>query len=418
MQRHVGGMLYIAKKMIKNIPVNNVSFNGNEKKYLSECIESGWISHEGPFVEKFEIQFSKYIGRKYGVAVSSGSAALDIAVIAAGVKKGDEVIMPTFTIISPALSIIKAGAIPVLVDSDPDTYNMNIEEIENKITPKTKAIIAVHIYGLPINIDPLLALAKKYHLKVIEDAAQMHGQTYKGKKCGSFGDISIFSFYANKVITTGEGGMILCDDLETTNHCKKLRNLAFEAGGPRFIHQEIGYNCRMTNMQAALGVAQLEQIESFIEKKRAIGKYYNEHLSFLINYGYNLPIPTTGYADNIYWAYTLVAPDDKQKTHCVEYLNQNKISTREFFTCMHQQPVFNKLNLFTNESHPVGEQLSAKGFYIPSGIDITRQELDRVVINLKNSVFGFSIIALCLSFYKTIKIIGRAVNQNVPLELI
>jgi perosamine synthetase len=365
--------------MIRSVPVNNIVFHGNEKKYLAECIDSGWISSEGPFIEKFETQFSQYIGRKHGVAVSSGSAALDIAVLAAGVTEGDEVIMPTFTIISPAFSVVRAGAIPVLVDCDPETFNMDTAEIESKITSKTRAIIIVHIYGLPVKVDEVLALAKKYNLKVIEDAAEMHGQTYDGKKCGTFGDISIFSFYPNKVITTGEGGMILCDDYEVARHCMKLRNLAFSHEGPRFIHDEIGYNYRMTNMQAALGVAQLEQIDVFIEKKRAVGKFYNEQLGFISEYGYRLPVPETAYAENIYWVYGIVAPGEEQKKLCVEHLSKNKIGTRPFFYCMHKQPVLKQLNLFNNEVYPNAEKLSANGFYIPSGLGLTEEELEKVV---------------------------------------
>lgn len=372
--------------MIKNVPVNNISFTGNEKKYLTECIETGWISHDGPFVERFEKDFSSYIGRKYGVAVSSGSAALDIAVIAAGITYGDEVIMPAFTIISPALSIIKAGGIPILVDSYTDTYNMDVDAIESKITSNTKAIIIVHLYGLPIKIAEVIALAKKYNLKIIEDAAEMHGQTYNGKKCGSFGDISIFSFYANKIITTGEGGMILCDDVEIANHCSKLRNLGFETKGPRYIHNELGYNYRITNMQAALGVAQLESIDSFVEKKRAIGKYYNENLIFLKNYGFQLPLPSTDYAENIYWVYTLVAADKNKRKQCVDFLNENNIGNRLFFTCMHHQPIFRKMNMFINDSHPLAEQLSENGFYIPSGLGLVEKELQYVVTKLKSFI--------------------------------
>src|ERR1035437_5910277 len=200
------------KSDIKFIPVNTPLLDGNEKKYLIKCIETGWISSEGPYVHEFEQKFASYVDRKYGIAVSSGSAALDIAVKALGLGKGDEVIMPTFTIISPAQSVVTAGAIPVLVDSDPLTWNMDVTQIEAKITPKTKAILVVHIYGLPVDMEPVVDLCQKYNLYLIEDAAEMHGQTYKGKKCGSFGDISTFSFYPNKHITTGEGGMIMTND--------------------------------------------------------------------------------------------------------------------------------------------------------------------------------------------------------------
>mgnify|MGYP006076975861 FL=1 len=242
------------------IPVNTPLLSGNELKYLTECIETGWISSEGPFIKQFEEKFAAYIGRQEGIAVSNGSGALDIAVQALKIGSGDEVIMPTFTIISPAQSVVTAGATPVLVDSDPITWNMDVAQIEQKITKKTKAILVVHIYGLPVDMDPILELCKKYGLYLIEDAAEVHGQTYNGKKCGSFGDISIFSFYPNKHITTGEGGMIMVDDPELAERCRKLRNLAFETQGRRFVHHELGWNYRMTNMQAALGLAQLEKI--------------------------------------------------------------------------------------------------------------------------------------------------------------
>jgi perosamine synthetase len=371
--------------MDKPIAVNTISLAGNEKKYLNECIDTGWISSEGPFIERFEKEFSKYCDRAYGVAVSNGSAALDIAVIAAGISAGDEVIMPAFTIISPALSVIKVGATPVLVDSDSTTWNMNVEQVERRITAKTKAIIVVHIYGLPCDMQPILDVAKKYKLKIIEDAAEMHGQTYRGKKCGSFGDISIFSFYPNKLITTGEGGMILCDDEQVANKCRKLRNLSFEPNGPRFIHHELGFNYRMTNMQAAIGVAQLEQIEKNIKRKRHIGELYNERLTFLKSFGYQLPEHKTAFADSIYWVYGIVAPDEKEKERLLLTLHNNGIGYRPFFWSLHQQPVFNKRGLFIDENHPVSERLSRCGFYIPSGVGLTDDEVESVCDIIKKS---------------------------------
>ena len=370
--------------MSKPIAVNSVSFAGNEGKYLQECIDTGWISSEGPFVEKFEKAFASYVGRAYGISCSNGSAALDIAVLAAGIKEGDEVIIPTFTIISPALSIIRAGAIPVVVDSDPITWNMNPADVEARITSNTKAIIIVHIYGLPVDVDPILAIAKKHNLKVIEDAAEMHGQTYNGKNCGSFGDISIFSFYANKLITTGEGGMILCDDIKLDRHCRKLRNLAFEADGPRFIHYELGYNYRITNVQAAIGLAQLEQVDAFLEKKLAIGKYYNDNLDFLESYGYQLPLRETAYASNVYWVFGIVAPSEKEKQSLLQHLSKHMIGSRPFFWCMHEQPLLIKKEFFKNGSHPVAERLARNGFYIPSGRALEQEELETVVKVVKD----------------------------------
>lgn len=364
---------------MKFVPVNTPLLGGNELKYISECIETGWISSEGPFITEFESKFSNYIGRDHGIAVSNGSAALDIAVKALGLGKGDEVIMPTFTIISPAQSLVVAGVTPVLIDSDLDTWNMDVDQIEAKITERTKAILVVHIYGLPVEMDKVLALAKKYNLKIIEDAAEMHGQTYNGQMCGSFGDISIFSFYPNKHITTGEGGMILTNSVELANKCRKLRNLCFEPDGPRFIHHEIGWNYRMTNMQAALGVAQLEQIQFFLEKKRSIGKFYQDNLKHLVSKGYQLPLEKTDFATNIYWVFGLIAPDEAEKERILAMLHQHKVATRPFFWCMHEQPVFKKMGLFDGESYPNAEKMARNGFYIPSGLGLTPEDLQTVV---------------------------------------
>ena len=368
--------------MSRPIPVNTPLLSGNEEKYLKECIETGWISSEGPFIAKFEDQFSKYIGRTSGIAVANGSAALDVAVQALQLGHGDEVIMPTFTIISPAASVVRAGARPVLVEADPLTWNMDVNKIEEKITPKTKSIIIVHIYGLPVDMDPVLEIAKRHKLFVIEDAAEMHGQTYKGKKCGSFGEISIFSFYPNKHITTGEGGMILTDDPQIAARCKKLRNLAFEATGRRFIHFELGWNYRMTNLQAALGVAQLERIDEHVAKKRWIGKMYSEKLKGLK--GFQQPLTQTDYAENIYWVYGLVADSQELCDKTVQCLADHKIGTRPFFWCMHEQPVFKNMGLFNNEKYPVAEKIARNGFYVPSGLGLTGQDIETVCQTLQN----------------------------------
>ena len=366
--------------MPRPIPVNTPLLSGNELKYLTECIETGWISSEGPFITEFENKLSSYVDRNYGIAVSNGSAALDIAVKALEIGPGDEVIMPTFTIISPAQSIITAGALPVLIDSDPVTWNMDVNQIESKITKNTKAIMVVHIYGLPVDMDPILEICKKYNLKLIEDAAEMHGQLYKGRKCGSFGDISTFSFYPNKHITTGEGGMIVCNDPVLADRCKKLRNLAFEPNGRRFIHNEIGWNYRMTNLQAALGLAQLEKIEVHIQKKKYIGDLYNEGLKNIE--GFQLPLEKTIYAENIYWVYGLVAESQELAESTVNKLTEAKIGTRPFFWCMHEQPVFRKMGLFINEKYPVAEKMARNGFYLPSGLGLEDIDMKTVVLKM------------------------------------
>lgn len=365
------------------VPVNAPALNGNEKKYLNECIDTGWISSEGPFIKKFEEGLAEKVGRKYGIAVSNGSVALDVAVAALGISKGDEVIMPTFTIISCAAAIVRAGATPVLVDADPLTWNMNIEQIENKITTRTKAIMVVHIYGLPVDMDKVLEIAKKYRLKIIEDAAEMHGQTYKGKMCGSFGDISTFSFYPNKHITTGEGGMVMTDDVELVEKCRSLRNLCF-IPEKRFLHYELGWNFRMTNLQAALGVAQLEQLDKFVKRKREIGRKYNDAFKIFEDI-VQLPLSQTEYAENIYWVYGLVLKTSKIDAEtAMKHLAKEGIGTRPFFWCMHEQPVFNKQGLFTNEKYPVAENLARQGFYIPSGLGLTDEEIDIVIEKVSN----------------------------------
>lgn len=363
------------------IPVNEPLLNGNEKKYLCECIDTGWISSEGPFVKEFENKMSDTVGRKYGIAVSNGTAALEVAAQALGIKEGDEVIMPTFTIISCAMAITKLGAIPVLVDSNLDTWNMNVDEIETKITSRTKAIMIVHIYGLPVDAEPILELAQKYNLKVIEDAAEMHGQTYKGKPCGSFGDISTFSFYPNKHITTGEGGMVVTDDEELAERCRLLRNLCFRKD-VRYMHDEISDNYRFTNLQAAVGLAQLERLEEFIERKRAMGRYYTEKLRDVE--GLTLPVEKTEYADNIYWVYGLLLNKDIQidNKEVQKLLAKEGIGTRTFFWCMHEQPVYCNMGLFSGESYSNAEYLARKGLYIPSGLALTKEQMDEVVCKI------------------------------------
>lgn len=364
------------------IPVNEPLLNGNEKKYLCECIDTGWISSEGPFVREFEKKMSVEAGRKYGIAVSNGTAALEVAVRALGIGEGDEVIMPTFTIISCAMAVTKLGAVPVLVDSDPCTWNMKAEEIEAKITDRTKALMLVHLYGLPADVDRILEIARKYGLKVIEDAAEMHGQTYRGKPCGGFGDISTFSFYPNKHITTGEGGMVLTDDEELADRCRLIRNLCFKKDA-RYIHDEISGNYRFTNLQAAVGLAQIERLDEFISRKRDMGKYYTEKLKDIK--GLVLPVEKTEYADNIYWVYGLVLDkgiriDNKEMQ---KLLAEEGIGSRTFFWCMHEQPVYKEAGLFLEERYPDAEYLARKGFYIPSGLALTEGQMDEVVIKIK-----------------------------------
>jgi perosamine synthetase len=361
-------------KNILTVPVNEPLLNGNEEKYLIECIRTGWISSEGPFIKQFENKFAEITHRKHAIAVSNGSVALDATIVALGLSRGDEVIMPTFTIISCAAAIIRSGAKPVLVDADPITWNIDVTKIEQKITKKTKAIMVVHIYGLPSNMDIILDIAKKYNLKIIEDAAEMHGQTYNNIPCGSFGDVSTFSFYPNKHITTGEGGMILTDDDEIAEKCKSLRNLCFNSK-QRFVHYDLGWNLRMTNLQAAVGVAQLERLNEFVTLKRKMGDSYNLYLNEVD--GIQIPLMSTSYAKNIYWVYGIVLNDEIpfDAIEAMKRLGEIGIGTRPFFWPMHLQPVFAKMGLFKNESYPVSENLAKRGFYLPSGLALKEQDI-------------------------------------------
>lgn len=364
------------------VPVNQPLLDGNERKYLLECIDTGWISSEGPFIKEFEQRFAARVGRKHGIAVSNGTVAIDAAVDALDIGPGDEVIMPAFTIISCVGQIVRAGARPVLVDSDPVTWNMDVAQIERKITPRTRAIMAVHIYGLPVDMDPLLELARRHSLKVIEDAAEMHGQTYKGRPCGSLGDISTFSFYPNKHVTTGEGGMIVTDDDTLADTCRSLRNLCFEARR-RFVHERLGWNMRMTNLQAALGLAQLERLDEFVARKRRMGARYDALFAGLG--GVQLPLARTAYADNIYWVYGIVLDDDVplDAALAMRRLGQEGIGTRPFFCPMNRQPVLQRLGLFEGEQHPVSERLYERGFYVPSGLALTEEQIDEVASTVR-----------------------------------
>ena len=368
------------------VPVNEPLLNGNEKKYLCECIDTGWISSEGPFVKQFEEKISQMAGRKYGIAVSNGTTALETAVRALGISEGDEVIMPTFTIISCAMAIVKLGAKPILVDCYRDTFNMKVEDIEAKITDKTKAIMIVHLYGLPVLVDEILYIANKHNLAVIEDAAEMHGQTYKGRPCGSFGDVSIFSFYPNKHITTGEGGMVVTNSEEIAEKSRMIRNLCFRKD-VRYVHDEISDNYRFTNLQAAVGLAQIERLDEFVAIKRKMGNYYTEQLAGVE--GISLPIASTDYAENIYWVYPLVIDEDidmDNKTMQTKLAEQG-VGARTFFWCMHEQPVFVKKRMYDGENYPNAEYIARKGLYIPSGLALTKEQMD-YVIDVVKSIMG------------------------------
>ena len=363
------------------IPVCEPLITARDIELVNDALASGWISSAGKYLDLFEERWAAYCGMPYGIAVSNGSTALDIAVDLLNLQTGDEVVMPTFTIISPAQSVLRAGGVPVLVDSDPVTWQMDVTQIEAKITRRTKAILVVHIYGHPADMDPIMGLAEKHGLIVIEDAAEVHGAEYKGQRCGSIGHISTFSFYANKLITTGEGGMVLVKDRGHAERARSLRNLCFQPK-QRFFHEELGYNHRLTNIQAAMGVGQIERIQETVARKREIALTYNTAFSGVT--GIQLP-SEMAWARSVYWVYGLVLAEERgtDAVHIMQILKGKGIETRPFFLGMHEQPVFHNKGFFVGESYPAAERLARKGFYIPNGLALTDEQISDVINAVK-----------------------------------
>lgn len=369
------------KLKLKNkfIPVNTPKIFSQEKKYINKALSTGWISSEGPYVKEFENRFSRFNKRKYGIAVSSGTAALEIAIKSLNLKKGDEIIVPSFSIISTVLCIIKNGLKPILVDSDLKNWNMDVNQVLKKINKKTKAIIVTHIYGFPVDMKNILKIANKKKITVIEDAAEMIGQKYENKICGSFGKISTFSFYANKHITTGEGGMILTNEKDIYEKCRSLRNLCFSTSGNRFNHNDIGWNYRFTNLQAAIGLGQLKNINWIVKRKMEIGKRYYKNLKS--NKNIIIQDLKKPYAKNIFWVYGILLKKNYKLSRDIitRKLLKANVQTRNFFYPMHKQKIFIKKKIFSKGlKFPNSEYLANKGFYVPSGLGITNKEIDLV----------------------------------------
>lgn len=366
------------------IPVSEPLLGYLEKEYLSQCIDTNWISSEGPMVKRFEEEFSSFCGQKFGVAVANGTAALEVALHSVGVGPGDEVIIPSFTIISCALSVLRLNAIPVLVDCDPLTWNMKESDIEGKITDKTKAIMAVHIYGHPLDMDVIQGLAEKHDLKIVEDIAEAMGSKFKDQKVGKFGDAAATSFYANKLITTGEGGMVITSSEEVVSKARQYRNLYFNPT-ERFLHDGIGYNFRMTNLQASVGVAQLERIEYFIELKKKFGKMYQDRLSEIKGLRFQTSKENV---DMTYWMYCIELNPEETKfeaSDIMKGLREYKIGTRPFFMGLHRQQPLKDLGLFIGEenNYPNADYAFKYGLYLPSGLTLNEEKIDFVCGKLK-----------------------------------
>ena len=366
--------LRLNKKTI--YPVSIPYISQRDINSVNKVLKNGWISSDGLEVRKFESEFSKFIGRKYSVTVSSGTAALEIAIKALGIKKNDEVLIPNFTIISNALAVVKQQAKPVLVDCNLENWNIDINQLENKINKKTKAIIITHIYSFANDMDKILKICRKNSIFVIEDAAEVIGLKYKNKKCGSFGDISTFSFYANKQITTGEGGMISVNKFDLYNKCKSLRNLCFGKLN-RFNHEDIGWNYRMTNIQAALGLSQIKNINKIVKKKIMIGRQYYKNLK--LNKNLTILPPFISYSKNIYWVVGILIKNKKIKSSLLAIeLRKFGIMTRPFFWPMHEQQIFKKMKLFKKSKFPNSSYLARYGLYLPSYYNLNNKQIDYI----------------------------------------
>jgi perosamine synthetase len=366
------------------IPVNEPWIGEREIELVTDALRAGWISGAGPHIQEFETRWAAYCGRKHGIAVANGTVALQAAVALLDLQPGDEVIVPTFTIISCVLQIIAAGAVPVLVDSNPRTWTLDTSQLEARITPRTRAIMPVHIYGHPVDMDPLLQLAERHGLAVIEDAAEAHGALYKDRVCGSFGTLSCFSFYANKLVTTGEGGMLLTDDDQLAERARRLRNLGFEPPR-RFEHRELGFNFRLTNLQAALGLAQLDRFDEIVSRKRWIGHAYTERLRDLHSIELQVEEP---WACSVFWMYGLVVREQTglDAVSLAAKLADRGIETRPFFLGMHAQPVLRERGLYADEEYPVADRLARQGLYLPSGLGLQERQLEYVATTLRELV--------------------------------
>lgn len=362
------------------IPVCEPKLTGNELKYVADCINTNWISSKGDYITRFEKGFAEFCGAAHGVSCTNGTAALHLALESLGIGRGDEVIIPDLSMVAVAYAVSYTGAVPVLIDAKKETWNIDEDKIEEKITKKTKAIIPVHTYGHPCEMDRITELAKKHNLYVIEDAAEAHGALYKNKKAGSLGDIACFSFYANKIITTGEGGMLVTKDKAIADKARYLMNMAFSK--PRFLHQDRGFNYRMTNLQAAIGLAQLEKIDELMNNRIANAQLYNRLLKDTP--GITLP-PCLPHIRNVYWMYSVLIEEDfgLSRDKVMEKLSVDGIDTRNFFFPMHKQPFFKKLGIKFSGSYPVSEGLSRKGINLPSGSGLKKEDVKRVADAIK-----------------------------------
>jgi len=355
----------------RTLPVADTLLDGNELRYLTECVRSNWISSAGPFVKEFERRFAGAMGCEFGIACSSGTAALHLALAAQGLEAGDEVILPTFTMIATPNAVAYTGATPVLVDSEPRTWNMDPEQVAARVTARTRGIVVMHTYGHPVDMDAIARVADAHGLWIIEDAAEAHGARYRGRPVGSLGGAACFSFYANKIVTTGEGGMVTTNDEKLARVARRLRDHAFSEER-HFWHKHLGFNYRMTNLQAAIGLAQTERLAALIETRRLNARRYAARLHDIR--GLTLPVESAG-TTNAFWMYGVLVEDDFgcSRDELRARLARRGVETRTFFIPIHLQPIYHRAH--RGESYPVAEALGRKGLYLPSGATLSEAEV-------------------------------------------
>ncbi len=377
------------------IPVNEPRLGREELRKVMACLRSGWISSQGPYLKEFEEKFAAYCGVRYGISTTSGTTALHLALRSLGIGPGDEVLIPTFTMAATAFAVCYCGATPVFLDAEPETFNLDPEQVRGYLMRqakqgriKAKAVVVVHLYGHPAEMDSLREIADHYQLHLVEDAAEAHGAEYKGKRCGAFGDFGCFSFYANKIITTGEGGMVVTDNPKLAEIARRLKDLA-HSGQRRFLHTALGFNYRMTNLQAAVGLAQLKKIDSHIRHKRWMAQAYSRVLRGLP--GLRLPAEKP-WVKNVYWMYGILVEEKfgLSRDALMAALKQRGVDTRSFFLSMHQQPVFQQRRVPAKRygRYPVAERLSAQGLYLPSGLTLTWKQIRYIGEQLRQLAEG------------------------------
>ena len=371
--RRMAGPEPVMNPDLPKIPVCAPTLIGKERRYVLQCMETNWISSRGRFVDEFEAGFSRYCGVRFGITTNSGTTALHLALATLGIGENDEVIIPAFTMISTANAVSYLGARPVLVDVEPETWNMNPDKIEEKITARTKAIIPIHTYGHPAQMDRIMSIARKHDCVVVEDAAEAHGARYRGRKVGSFGKIASFSFYANKIITTGEGGMAVTDDEELAERARTLRNYGFTEER-HFWHKVMGFSYRMTNLQAAIGLGQLEKIDELLQARIEHARLYNSLLRDVP--GIKTP-PRAEYAEPVYWMYGILVEKEfgLSRDELRRTLAEGGVETRSFFIPIHLQPIYSHLY---SEEFPVSEELGSKGLYLPSSSGLKPEEIEYI----------------------------------------